>query len=120
MSIAIKIQKAAQEDTLFHLLTKEEKLTAKQLSRISSAIQKERLDRKMSQEEFAKFMGVSQGMISKWENGEYNFSISSLTKICSKLGLQLSVNMRQPKPPLNFPVCYSWDVYENPGKNRIS
>ena len=38
----------------------------------------------------ASFMGVSQAMISKWESGEYNFTINTLNEICDKLGLDFN------------------------------
>ena len=41
----------------------------------------------MTQKEFAKFMGVTQGMVSKWESGDYNFTIESICNILEKLDL---------------------------------
>lgn len=55
------------------------------LSHISFTITKTRIEKKMKQKEFADFMGVSQGMISKWESGDYNFTIKQLCQICDKL-----------------------------------
>ena len=72
-------------------------LAAEQLARISAMIVKARIDRKMTQKEFASMLGVSQSMVSKWESEYYNFSIESLANICSKLGWDLNVEMR----PLN-------------------
>ena len=45
----------------------------------------------MSQKEFAAYMGVSQGMISKWESREYNFTVRSLNEICQKLNLKFNI-----------------------------
>lgn len=64
-------------------------VAAEQLAKISSAIVSNRLERGMSQKQFAEFIGVSQGMISKWESGEYIFTIEDLAKICNKLNLDL-------------------------------
>jgi len=47
-----------------------------------------RTKQKMNQSEFAKYMGVTQSMVSKWESGEYNFSLEQLAKICSKVGCE--------------------------------
>jgi len=47
-----------------------------------------RIKKKMNQSEFAKYMGVSQSMVSKWESGECNFSLELLAKICSKVGCE--------------------------------
>lgn len=49
----------------------------------------------MTQMEFAKFMGVTQGMVSKWESRDYNFTIRSLNEICQKLDLTLTVNIEK-------------------------
>ena len=59
----------------------------KALAVISAKIYTKRTKMGMGQKEFAKYMGVSQGMISRWESGTYNFSISTLIGICEKLGL---------------------------------
>lgn len=69
-------------------------LSAKVLSEISSDIMKYRMELGMTQKEFAKFMDVSQGMVSKWEGEDYNFSIKTLANIAAKLNLELSVRMK--------------------------
>lgn len=57
---------------------------------ISARITKERIDRSMTQKEFAALLGVSQPMVSKWEAGNYNFTISAVSEIFEKLGLDYS------------------------------
>jgi transcriptional regulator with XRE-family HTH domain len=42
----------------------------------------------LRKKQFAEFMGVSQAMVSKWECGEYNFTINTLIEICDKLGME--------------------------------
>lgn len=59
----------------------------KDLARISAAIELRRKELGMNQKQFAAHMGVSQAMVSKWESGEYNFTINTLNEICAKLGL---------------------------------
>ena len=54
---------------------------------IVNALITSRVEKSMSQKQFAEFMGVSQAMVSKWESGDYNFTVSSIAKICEKLGL---------------------------------
>lgn len=60
-------------------------------SLVSSKISSERMRRKMNQKEFADFMGVSQGMVSKWENGDFNFTLSKISKIFTKLGIDFTI-----------------------------
>lgn len=52
---------------------------------VAAVILKKRISLGMNQKEFASYMGVSQGMISKWESGNYNFTIDSLCEI-SEIG----------------------------------
>ena len=61
---------------------------------ISARITKERIDRKMTQKEFSAFLGVSQPMVSKWEAGDYNFTISAVSEIFEKLGLDYDFEIR--------------------------
>ena len=44
--------------------------------------------------EFAGYLGVSQGMVSRWEGGDYNFSIKALSEIAEKLELELYINLK--------------------------
>lgn len=62
-------------------------------AQISARITKERIGRKMTQKDFAKLLGVSQPMVSKWEAGDYNFTISSISQIFEKLGLDYSFDI---------------------------
>ena len=57
------------------------------LGKISASIVKRRMELKMSQKEFAGYLGVSQGMVSRWEGGDYNFSIKALSEIAEKLDI---------------------------------
>lgn len=67
------------------------------LGEISAAIVKKRMELNMTQKEFAKHIKVSQGMISKWEGGDYNFSIKSLAELAEKLDMELYVNLKSPR-----------------------
>lgn len=85
------MKNTASVSDLFYALAKNmsaaEIKTAFVTADISTVITKERIARKMTQKEFADFMGVSQPMISKWESGDYNFTISSIAEIFDKLEL---------------------------------
>lgn len=61
--------------------------------KISKALNKKRKQLNMSQQEFAKHLGVSQGMISKWESFGYNFSIESLCEILCKLDIDFDIQI---------------------------
>lgn len=68
-------------------------LTSKLMAQISSAITKERLSRQMSQEKFAEYIGVGQSLVSRWEHGNYNFSIRKLSEIAVKLNLDVDLTI---------------------------
>ena len=86
---------------LSEYLTGADIISANVLADISLKIVEERLKLKYTQKKFAEYMGVSQGMVSKWEGDNYNFSIESLANICDKLGLDLKISMSSPNEKLN-------------------
>ena len=76
-------------------LKPEDVLTSKLISQISSAITEERLKRGLNQSEFAQLIHVSQPLVSRWEHGEYNFSLKKLAEIAVKLNLDVSIDFSQ-------------------------
>lgn len=57
-------------------------------AKVSANILKQRIQSGKTQKEFAKYMGVTQGMVSKWESGNYNFTIKSIADIFEKLDME--------------------------------
>ena len=94
MSIDVKMKQAETTSWLAEGLSEKEVEHMKELAIISAKIQFKRSELGMNQKEFAKMMGVSQGMVSRWESGEYNFTIVTLKQICDKLGLELVVDIK--------------------------
>lgn len=86
-----------KSDWLSSKYTKSEFKARKELAVISMKIQLKRIELGMSQKDFAKKMHVSQGMVSKWESGEYNFTISSLIEIFDKLNIKFELTMEKEK-----------------------
>ena len=66
-------------------------IAAKALADISAEIVKHRISLGMTQKQFAEYMEVSQGMVSKWESADYNFSVKSLAHIAAKLDMDIAV-----------------------------
>lgn len=93
MSINERIKKAKTTEWLSEGISQVEMEKIKKLALISTKIQLKRISLGMNQKEFAKMMNVSQGMVSKWESGEYNFTIGTLIDICSKLDLEFEPNI---------------------------
>jgi len=84
-------------EDLFSDLSDEEVAFGKLMAMVSIRISEEREKLKMSQSEFAEYMGVTQGMVSKWESGESNFSIHRIVNIFEKLGLEVSFSFSPKK-----------------------
>lgn len=81
-------------------------------AQISAAIVRERIARKMNQQQFARFMGKSQSTISKWESGDIIFSTRLLAEIALKLDLDVDIQLRDsrsqysPAASRRAPVAY--------------
>lgn len=69
-------------------------LISKLMAQISTAITKERLKLHMTQSEFAEYIGSSQSLVSRWEHGDYNFTIKKIAEIAVKLNLDVNIEMR--------------------------
>lgn len=93
MGIREKMANAKKSNWITQGIPEAEVKSIVQLARISAQIERCRLDMEMTQEEFAKYMGVSQGMVSRWENRDYNFTVKSLNDICQKLNLSLTIDL---------------------------
>ena len=72
---------------------KSEIYAAHYLGKISGQILNLRMQSGLSQEEFAKKLGINQSMLSKYESGEYNFTVKKLADICCKLDIDLTLNL---------------------------
>jgi transcriptional regulator with XRE-family HTH domain len=70
-------------------LNDEELLLAALQGLIAAEISKKRIALGLNQKEFAEKMGVSQGLVSRWENGDSNFTLGTLVSIAIKLGIEM-------------------------------
>lgn len=84
---------------LFNELSEGEKAEAELMAGIAMAIHDKRTAMSMTQQEFADLNHVSQTMVSKWESGEYNFTISNLSRILAVLGIEITLqDKKEPAP----------------------
>ena len=92
----------ANIDELFSLfsetLTPADILSAKLISQFSNAITSERLKMNMSQKDFATYIGATQSLISRWECGDYNFTLNKIAEIAAKLDLNIDLNVSKYTP----------------------
>ena len=65
-------------------------IASKLMAQVSTAITKERIKLGMTQAEFAQHIGVMQSQISRWEHGNYNFSLEKIADIAAKLDLDVN------------------------------
>lgn len=78
-------------DFLFEALTTAQINDAVIRGKIAAAIYNKRVQLKMTQKEFANHLNVTQGMVSKWENPNYSFTITSLVELMDKLDIPFNV-----------------------------
>jgi ribosome-binding protein aMBF1 (putative translation factor) len=88
MGMSEKMRRAAENTWLNDALSPEERATAQSLAEIAASIQRQRLAKGYTQAALAEKLGVSQAMVSRWENGEENFTITTLSKISGALGME--------------------------------
>lgn len=82
---------------------------------IAAMLASARINKGMSQKAFAEFMGVSQGMVSRWESGNANFTIEALVAIACKLDLEICSPLKAKRAQaltsnlIEFPVSNRWN-----------
>ena len=90
MGIRDKIASAEMNSWLIDALSEDERKAADFIALIARSIQEQRRIQGLTQKQLAEKLGVTQAMISQWENGEENFTVATLARISSALGLPLS------------------------------
>lgn len=84
---------------LHQYFTDSEIIAHRKQAAISSRLEMWRVEHKMTQKQFAEFVGVTQAMVSKWESGEYNFTIKTLSELSDKLGIDINQLFTGDCPP---------------------
>ena len=112
MGIAEKLSKAKKTDWVSEGFSKAEVKTIVELAKISAQIERCRLEMSMTQQEFAKFMGVTQGMVSKWESREYNFTNSCCVILISSLHRSICAEIFA-----NSTIVFT-SAFENPSETQ--
>ena len=88
MSIKDKLDNASESAWLSDHVSHEESIAAIYIGQIASIIQRQRKAKGYTQHELAGKLGVSQAMVSRWENGEENFTIATLARISTALEIE--------------------------------
>lgn len=66
---------------------------------VSTALVEYRRKNSLSQKELAEKLDVGQSMVSKYESGDYNWTIRSLVEVSSKLGMNLTLSLEEKETP---------------------
>lgn len=98
---------------LFDCLSETEKKQGKLRGVISAAIENKRFELNMTQNEFAKKIGVTQGMVSKLESSEYNITVDKMIELFEKLDIEYNIN-------INGEMCVNNICTEFGGKAYLS
>lgn len=120
MGIKEKIESAKSTGWISEGMDEAEIKTTVELAKISAKIEKYRRNMGMTQKEFADYMGVTQGMVSKWESREYNFTIKSINEICQKIGFSFSLCMEKTLTKSDYTIM-AWDkelIAKKPRDNK--
>lgn len=103
-------------DSLSQNMTPEETLLAGLQGVIAGTISMKRQLLGMSQKDLAEKLGVSQGLVSRWERADANFTLETLVRIASALDL----NMQSPIVPA-LPQTFSLgssNVFQHPAAGQ--
>lgn len=119
MGITEKLASAKKTNWISDGISEAEAKTIVELAKISARIELCRTDMGMTQKEFADYMGVTQGMVSKWENREYNFTIRSLNEICQKIDLELSISLDKSFSKTDYTII-KWNEDRTNPKKKIN
>lgn len=91
MNVEKKYFDTAKTVDLFAELTPSEKAESKLLADIAMIIHNKRIDMGLNQKEFGNLFGVTQTVASRWESGEYNFTLRTLVKVLTELGIRIQL-----------------------------
>ncbi len=101
-------------------ISKSDIYAAKAIAKISMFLFKCRRELNMTQKEFAKMMGVSQGMVSKWESSEYNFTIENIAQIAEKLKVTFEIEFAPESEYLRSRAKNEYTSYKRAPQKELS
>lgn len=92
------------------------------LNQVSIAVVEYRMKHDLSQSELAKCLGISQAMVSKYESGDYNFSIKALFELMHKLDISfhLEINCTDKDYAPNTNSMSYDEIYSNISPNEAT
>jgi len=89
MNISNKLRSANESTWLADSIEQDDCAAVKYIAQVAVIIQRQRKLKGYTQKDLAKKLGVSQAMVSRWENGEENITLATLVRIASALEIAL-------------------------------
>jgi transcriptional regulator with XRE-family HTH domain len=80
-------------DWLEKILSPEEIIESHIRAQVAMVLQDFRRNNEYSQKDLAKLFGITQGLISRWENAEENLTIGTLSKISTITGAIITIDL---------------------------
>lgn len=113
---------ATQEffDLMNSYLSKSDIYEAQTIGRIVAELVRYRTENNLSQKELAKELGVTQGMVSRWESGDYNFTIKKVCQLCEKLGLTMELKMQKESEMEMAEESAAFDTFPHEGGKEMN
>ena len=108
----------AEEVDFFEDLSEDKKGVIDLMAACAIFIHEKRLQLGMNQKEFGELFGASQGMVSKWESGDCNFTIQKLEEIVRVLKNVLEQENKAKQPKVGFFVTTADTRSPEPDKIR--
>ena len=81
-------------------------------------IHDKRLQLGLNQTQFGELFGASQGMVSKWESGDYNFTVQKLGEIFTVLKKIIELENKTLEPKVSYVVTTADTRSPEPDKVR--
>lgn len=88
---------------LMPTLTSADRLSNKLKHQIAHFLAHYRAVNNLQQSDLACKLDVSQGMVSRWESGSYNFSVESLSRTLAALDVDIDLVISSIPPDANVP-----------------
>lgn len=92
-----KMLEKAPEVDIFSELSESDKMMAEMDAAIAIAFRRARIARDMEADDLAELLGVSRFTVDKIEAGDYSFKLHALCKYAEKLGLKVSLSIKDTK-----------------------
>lgn len=108
----------AEEVDFFEDLSDDKKEVIDLMAACAVFIHDKRLQLGLNQTQFGELFGASQGMVSKWESGDYNFTVQKLGEIFTVLKKIIELENKTLEPKVSYVVTTADTRSPEPDKVR--